>query len=301
MTYHKNENEEFKQKKKMSKSPINTREEKTNMNEIDNQKNKENMKINEITIVDFIQRMRNEKRKNDNIEKKESNSKSCDQCNFTATNTTTLKTHIESVHEQRIFKCNKCDYKAKNKPTLKTHMDSVHEQRKFECNKCDYKAKDKPNLEKHIESQHTVNTYECDITSTQNMIHDSRVRRNLNGKEIHCENCDFTSKSMTLLTLHTNGCMKHKETLFKKQNKTKENQGINANKGKRIHCEKCEKKFNKEQTYEAHIKKYHEEYNNNKKLSQVNLNLNLNQKICTEMTSPVRTRSLRSNKKNCSA
>ena len=41
-----------------------------------------------------------------------------------------------------------------------------------------------------------------DVTSTQNMIKAARLRRELRGKETHCENCDFQSASEHQMKAH---------------------------------------------------------------------------------------------------
>lgn len=118
-----------------------------------------------------------------------------------------------------------------------------------------------------------------DITSTQNMIQDSRARRQLKGKNIICEKCEFTTRSMTLLNTHMKQCSKTVK---------------NNMKSKRIHCNNCDKKFNKEATFRTHMKNIHHElnetiYNNQIKEAQSNL------------TFPENTRKLRSYKKLDSA
>ena len=232
--YRKNENEEIKIKKKMTNKLINQSQVNKNTNEgkeenHDNEIEEQNKshKVNEVTIEDFIRRMRNEK---------------CDQCDFTATNKTSLKIHVDSVHEKRTYRCNNCDYKANDKTDLETHNKTQHILSTYQCDKCDYKAQG----DSHLKMQHLCDQIE-DVTSTQNMIKDSRIRRNLNGREINCQNCEYRTKSMALLTLHANICNKNNAIAKEKEN--------NAKKGKRIYCTKCDKKFNKEQTYSAHMKK----------------------------------------------
>ena len=68
----------------------------------------------------------------------------------------------------------------------------------------------------------------------------------------------------------------------------------NNKKSKRIHCNKCDKKFNKEATFRTHMKNIHQElnesgYNNNNKEAQSNMTFHEN------------TRKLRSYKKSDSA
>jgi len=123
-----------------------------------------------------------------------------------------------------------------------------------------------------------------EITSTQNMIIDSRARRDQNGKEDKCKNCDFKTKSVTLLKQH----MK-----ISHQNKTTTS--------KRIHCNQCDKKFNKESTFEAHVKKDHKGVfdtfpNENENIIQRKSKANISNRYKENSTSQETTRTLRSMK-----
>ena len=48
-----------------------------------------------------------------------------------ATNNSSLRTHIESVHKEKKFPCEACDYLATDKSILSTHIKSVHEGKMF--------------------------------------------------------------------------------------------------------------------------------------------------------------------------
>ena len=63
-------------------------------------------------------------------------------------------------------------------------------------------------------------------------------------------------------------------------------------KSKRLHCNKCEKKFNKEATYKIHMTKIHQE---------TVMALQTENKIQSELTFQDKTRTLRSYKKKSSA
>ena len=125
------------------------------------------------------------------------------------------------------------------------------------------------------------------------MITDARARRQGNGKDNKCSKCNYKTVSITLLNTHVNWCSKTKETKVNNgndENKTKIESKDNT-KSKRIHCKKCERKFNKESTFNMHMKNAHEETSikiNNKE-SQVNV------------TFHTEKRNLRSNKKSSSA
>ena len=103
---------------------------------------------------------------------------------------------------------------------------------------------------------------ENDITSTQNMIKEARLRRELKGKQ---------------------------------------------NNSKRIHCNICEKRFNKEHTFKHHMKVIHKEEDTEVEiLSQISNSkskskLIMNNNKSKEMTFQENKRSLRSKKNESSA
>ena len=82
--------------------------------------------------------------------------------------------------------------------------------------------------------------------STQEMIQDSRARREQKIIQFTCEQCGFRSGSETLLKRHKD--LNHNE--------------INATTrktytSKRLKCEYCDKKFNKFETFKKHMKLIH--------------------------------------------
>ena len=112
---------------------------------------------------------------------------------------------------------------AKDKTNLEKHNQTQHILSTYQCDKCDYKEQ----VESHLKTQHLCNQIE-DVTSTQNMITDSRIRRNLKGKEIQCQNCEYKTKSMALSTLHANSCNKTNDNA-KENNAKKEKEYIVQN------------------------------------------------------------------------
>ena len=64
----------------------------------------------------------------------------CSICDSTFSQKSTLKRHMESVHEnKKPYKCLICDYSCSQKRYLKTHMEAVHENMKpHKCLICDY-------------------------------------------------------------------------------------------------------------------------------------------------------------------
>ena len=64
----------------------------------------------------------------------------CDQCEYTATSSSTLKKHKESQHEGIRYSCNLCDFMARQPHTLKLHISSKHEGIRYPCDLCEYTA-----------------------------------------------------------------------------------------------------------------------------------------------------------------
>ena len=140
--------------------------------------------------------------------------------------------------------------KQKNKDSVKTHTKSVHEGKDFSCNQCEYKSKEESELKTHIEQNHDNAEWQI---STQEFIEDSRTRRNLPNAEkekmLNCKDCDWTTGSTTLLNRHIKSCHEG-------------NQESKKYISKRIKCQQCEKKFNKEETYTRHMVSAHKEAQN---------------------------------------
>ena len=53
---------------------------------------------------------------------------SCDQCDYKATQKSSLVTHIKLKHKGVVFPCDQCDYKAFRKGDLLNHKKLKHEE-----------------------------------------------------------------------------------------------------------------------------------------------------------------------------
>ena len=60
----------------------------------------------------------------------------CPQCQFEATQKSSLQRHIKSIHEGQTFSCSQCEYKATQKGDLQKHIRSVHEGQMFPSPHC---------------------------------------------------------------------------------------------------------------------------------------------------------------------
>ena len=60
------------------------------------------------------------------------------------------------------YPCYRCEYSATNSSLLKLHIESKHEGVRYTCDKCEYAANTASSLKRHIESQHEGVRYPCD-------------------------------------------------------------------------------------------------------------------------------------------
>jgi hypothetical protein len=57
---------------------------------------------------------------------------------------------------KRKFSCNNCDYKATQSGSLKVHVMAIHQGIRFPCQVCDYKGTTKGNTKNHMRNKHTL-------------------------------------------------------------------------------------------------------------------------------------------------
>ena len=87
----------------------------------------------------------------------------CPQCTMTSTTASSLKRHIQSIHEKNTYPCPQCDYEATQVSSLKTHIQSIHDKKTYPCPQCDYEATTSSSLKAHIQSIHDKKTYPCQL------------------------------------------------------------------------------------------------------------------------------------------
>ena len=124
---------------------------------------------------------------------------------------------------------------------------------------------------------------EAEDFSSQEMIRDTRTRRAIGDKRLSCEECDYETRSATLLTRHRETAHKDRpvESLrtmrkrltcdhcgfkstsdyvlkeHKRINHNVKNNEENKTKMKRRQCEVCGQKFNKDSTLNKHMRSIH--------------------------------------------
>jgi uncharacterized Zn-finger protein len=67
---------------------------------------------------------------------------------------TSLKRHVETIHEGKKYECHICNEDFTSKPSLKLHVSSIHEEKTFECTVCSASFTQRGNLKRHIVSIH---------------------------------------------------------------------------------------------------------------------------------------------------
>ena len=77
----------------------------------------------------------------------------CEDCNFKSDEVAAFKAHVE-CHGYFCCPWDECYFKTANKTTIKRHVQSVHEGVRYPCTYCNYQATHKCNLKTHIQSVH---------------------------------------------------------------------------------------------------------------------------------------------------
>ena len=71
--------------------------------------------------------------------------------------------HLKELkHEVVGYPCDQCDYAATTSSSLKQHKESKHEGLRYPCDECDFAATTSGNLKQHKEAKHIGERYPCD-------------------------------------------------------------------------------------------------------------------------------------------
>ena len=211
----------------------------------------ENRKYNEISIIDFIRRARNNGK----------NEYTCEKCDYKAPKKSDMTTHKELEHEDKTLACEQCDYKTYQMGDLIEHNKTIHKQNSFACAYCDYKATMESNLNQHTKTNHKGDSFSCDqcdykATLKSNLEqHTQMVHKKYHNEEINEINEDSSISTQEMIKAARNRRSMKNTMRIEQKSKTYVS--------KRIKCEKCEMKFNKNETYAKHMIKLHGEYSQN--------------------------------------
>ena len=88
----------------------------------------------------------------------------CDKCDHEATQPSSLKAHIKSMHAETgmKFPCKICNYRGTSRSALRHHVDDVHRNNdQYQCHYCDFQTKQLESLPRHIRSLHDKVRYKC--------------------------------------------------------------------------------------------------------------------------------------------
>ena len=162
----------------------------------------------------------------------------CELCNFKGSNNTTLKIHMESIHQGVKYCCSKCDKQFTQKTHLRTHFKSAHLQLKRDCPFCG-KQFQIGSLKSHIKSVHEGIRYpcnHCNYQATQKSSLKNHIRSSHENNFVTCLKCDFKTKSKNSLYTHKKRVHESKLT---------------------FNCAECQFKTNSKSNLGEHIKRSH--------------------------------------------
>ena len=152
-----------------------------------------------------VGRVRGTKRKRSDVSKTKDGKYQCQQCDYEATQSIHLSTHIKYKHEGIRYPCDQCDYKATQEGHLRRHKEIKHEGVRFPCDKCDYKGVTRDALKVHKESKHQGVCYSCDdcnykaTTPASLKIHVESIHE---GVRYPCDQCDYKATQQGSLRKH---------------------------------------------------------------------------------------------------
>ena len=184
-------------------------------------------KPSEPSILDFLKNMRNNQERPDKNEND-------DDDNILSTQDMISDTRARRKQKSSIFQCEKCEFKSGLEILFNNHKKTTLNEGSYPCTKCEYKTKTKQDLKKHMDELHSQNEYQC-TQSDNKFTTKQHLKTHIESQYIKNVN---------------NG----KNILAKKSNKA-------TYILKRIKCEKCDKKFNKMETFQTHLLKIHEKSN----------------------------------------
>ena len=130
---------------------------------------------------------------------------SCDQCDYSAYNTSNLKVHNKSKHEGIRYPCDQCDYAATTAHSLKIHNEAKHIGIRYPCDQCEYTATTAHSLKIHKEVKHEGIRYPCDQCEyTATTAHSLKIHKEVKHEGIRypCDQCEYVATQTAYLNRH---------------------------------------------------------------------------------------------------
>ena len=131
------------------------------------------------------------------------------------------------------FNCEMCEFRSGSEILRNRHKKAAHEEISYECNMCDHKTVSKTNLKMHMERTHEESQHPC-------------------------RQCDHKATTNTKLKDHIKS-IHEMQTKDRYENTTKKIKTTSKYISKRIQCTKCDKRFNKPETFKKHTEMQHGE------------------------------------------
>ena len=130
----------------------------------------------------------------------------CEICGKFYQSSESLKNHVMKIHDKSVvFECDQCDYKASCSGTLKFHITAKHDKAEFNCDLCDKKYSYSSRLKQHKRSVHEGTRFSCDSCNFEAAYKsDVRTHKKIvhEGIRKKCDECDYQSKHTRELRNH---------------------------------------------------------------------------------------------------
>jgi len=131
----------------------------------------------------------------------------CDQCDFSTTNNTDLKRHIESIHLGITYPCDQCEAVFPHYNYLYAHRLVHTSDRPFVCQKCGLSFKQKEKMKKHDLLVHSSTSFSCEecgkIFKCESYLAQHK-RSHDEDSQFPCTFCERKFVTRTKLKMHIN-------------------------------------------------------------------------------------------------
>ena len=161
----------------------------------------------------------------------------CEVCPSAALQKSTLKRHIDAVHEKlKPHQCEECSYASAHKRELQAHIEKHHQGiKRFKCDSCSYAAVSKSHILRHERDVHLkIKSFECSLCGMQfsrsNGLEEHISSMHSKTKSFKCNECTYAA--------YTKKTLRNHQKLHKLDT---------------IACAECSNAFNDQSAYLAHL------------------------------------------------